>query len=133
MKISDVPRPSAPSRRTSVATGNGAFKVTADPPESAVRAAESTPLKASGAILALQEVEDELPARKRAVERAHDMLDELEALRGAMLGVGVSEDALDRLSALVGQGTTDVDDPRLQDLLQDVELRAAVELAKRRS
>lgn len=62
------------------------------------------------------------------------MLDELERLRLAMVEGWVPETALRRLAVLADDraGERDGDAP-LDGILQDVEVRAAVEVAKRRA
>ena len=62
--------------------------------------------------------------------RAEDMLDILEDVRkGILLGV-VSMANLKNLAGLARDQQNKTDDPRLNDILADIELRAEVELAK---
>jgi hypothetical protein len=83
------------------------------------------------ALLMLQEPEDSIARRRRAVRRAEGLLDRLDALRLAALGEGEPEDALQRLAQAVRERRADVDDAGLGEALDAVETRAAVELAKR--
>ena len=93
--------------------------------------APGAPLTALGALLAAQEVpEVGGGGRRRAARRGHDLLDRLDELRLALLEGGVPEPTLRRLVALLEERAGPVDDPRLGAVLHEIEVRAAVELAK---
>lgn len=78
---------------------------------------------------AVAEVNDR-EARRRQVRRADDILDKLEELRhGLLLGV-VPEAVLTQLTAMVQNRREHCPDPRLAALLDEIELRAEVEIAK---
>ena len=82
------------------------------------------------AILALQSVDDALSGRKRrAIRRGHDILDQLERLKIDLLGGRIESDRLVKLVALLGR-RPESDDPILDGLTREIELRARVELAK---
>lgn len=85
------------------------------------------------ALLAIQGVDaagDALSRKKRAVRRGHSMLDTLEELKLDLLAGAVSRDKLERLLQLVeDQGAGDIGE-ELSGLLDEIELRARVELAK---
>ena len=83
-----------------------------------------------GALLALQGEDDIAERRKRATRRSTNLLDQLEGIRLAILGEGVSREQVARLSQSLREHRDVVDDPALNALLDDVELRAEVELAK---
>ncbi len=82
------------------------------------------------ALLALQGVEDPLSRRKRAMGRASRILDMLDDLKVAMLEGAASPATLDNLAKTVREERDATDDPRLEDVLNEIETRAAVELAK---
>lgn len=82
------------------------------------------------ALLALQDVGGPLERRRRAVGRAGRILDVLEDVRVAMLGDGASEADLERLSRAVRDQRDATDEPALEGVLNEIETRAAVELAK---
>lgn len=82
------------------------------------------------ALLALQEVANEPNRRTQARKRGEELLDRLEELRMALLDGRLSLDMLERLGDLVTLHRGKVDDPRLDQVLDEIELRAAVELAK---
>ena len=82
------------------------------------------------ALLALQGVEDPMSRRKRAMGRASRILDMLDDLKMAMLEGQASPQTLDNLARAVREQREATDDPRLEDVLNQIETRAAVELAK---
>ena len=82
------------------------------------------------ALLALQDVGSPLERRRRAVGRAGRILDVLENVKVALLGGGLSGQDLQRLRSAVRDERAQTDDPRLEAVLDEVELRAAVEIAK---
>jgi hypothetical protein len=84
-----------------------------------------------GALLALQEAGGPLERRRRAVGRAGRMLDMLDEVKLAILDGDISGAALERLQHAVGEARSNTDDPRLEAVLDEIETRAAVELAKR--
>ena len=82
------------------------------------------------ALLALQEAGAQPHGDSQAKRRAEDMLDALEALRRSILTGEIPVDDLERLSGLARAGRAKVDDPRLEEVLDAIDLRAKVELAK---
>lgn len=104
--------------------------------DAAERGAESvggpTAAYGVGAVFGAQEVEDSTnkPANKRAMQRADDMLDKLDALRQGLLTGSMSRGDLMELAKLVRARQEVGADPELRAILGDIELRAAVELAK---
>ena len=82
------------------------------------------------ALLALQGVDDPLSKRKRAVGRAGRILDLLDELKLALIDGGASPAMLDRLVGAVREERAVTDDARLDAVLDQIETRAAVELAK---
>jgi hypothetical protein len=82
------------------------------------------------AILALQTVGDFTESRKKAVKRGTAMLDLLEGIKADLLIGDVSPE---RLNAMMSELATSREsiEPGLDHLLDDIELRVRVELAKR--
>ncbi|GIU67481.1 flagellar assembly protein FliX [Candidatus Phycosocius spiralis] len=83
-----------------------------------------------GSLLALQEQDEVSERRRRATKRTYSLLDQLEALRVAILGDGVKRAQVTLLAATLREQRETIDDPALEAILADVELRAEVELAK---
>lgn len=82
------------------------------------------------ALLALQEVSGEPNRRAEARQHGEDLLDQLDELRLALLDGRLPRAVIERLAAIVGAQRVKVDDPHLVQVLDEIELRAAVELAK---
>lgn len=83
-----------------------------------------------GALLALQAIGDPLERRRRAVGRAGVILDALDEMKLAMLDGGMSKDALAKLVGAVREQRDHTEDQALEGVLNEIETRAAVELAK---
>lgn len=83
-------------------------------------------------VLAVQETPD--AAKGRAKQRARDrglkMLDFLEEIRIGLLMGAIPKDRLEQLAQMVRAKREQIDDPKLTSILDEIELRAAVELAK---
>jgi hypothetical protein len=110
-------------------SGQG-FSIDGEAP--AGRAAATAPIASAtsiDALLALQAVEDPLFARKKAIRRGHALLDTLDEMKADLLVGRVSEGRLNQLMALVGQAR-EQSLSGLDSLLDDIELRVRVELAK---
>ena len=85
------------------------------------------------ALIGLQEVDTATDGSRKAVVRAEAMLDVLDDIKLSLLAGGVSKHKLDQLLKLVEQrrdSSTTFQDPRLAHVLDEIELRARVELAK---
>lgn len=83
-----------------------------------------------GSLLALQEVPDALERRRQAVLRSTDILDELQQLRLGLLTSSVPRQRLQRLIELMRDRPGGYANPQLDSVIADIEVRAAVELAK---
>lgn len=104
-------------------------------------AATASPARASAmgavstldALLTLQETAGPLERRRRAVRRASDILDALDDLKLNLLDETATDvhAVMGRLQRSVREARNHTDDPGLDDVLEQVEVRAAVELAKR--
>jgi hypothetical protein len=82
------------------------------------------------ALLALQDVGGPLERKRRSVRRAGQILDVLEGLKVALLGGDLDAGDLDRLRRAIQEERQATDDPKLEGVLDEIETRAAVELAK---
>lgn len=81
------------------------------------------------ALLALQSVDDPLLAKKKSVKRGHQLLDGLERLKTDLLVGRVSEARLTNMLKML-KNAPDAKDPELKAVIDDIELRVQVELAK---
>ena len=82
------------------------------------------------ALLALQDVGGPLEGRRRAVRRASHILDVLDEVKLALLDGDLSLAQLDRLRRAVSEQRGLTSDATLDGVLDEIELRAAVEIAK---
>lgn len=82
------------------------------------------------ALIALQEVGGPLERRRRATGRASRILEALEDLKLELLAGGLTPTAVEALTRAVRDQRALTDDPRLEGVLDEIETRAAVELAK---
>ncbi len=94
--------------------------------------ASAGPVGSLAALLALQETSTPPERRRKAVRRAGRILDALDDLRLAALDPEEPDGAaLQRLQGAVGELRSQTEDPGLEDVLEEIEVRAAVEMAKR--
>lgn len=102
----------------------------ADAPRGAHSVAGVAPVDA---LISLQEVETATDGKSKAVVRAEAMLDILDDLKLSLLIGDIPKHKLQQLLKLVDQrrdSQTQFQDPRLAQVLDEIELRARVELAK---
>lgn len=88
------------------------------------------PVSSISALIGIQEVDDATQRAAKGKKRGMQLLDQLEELRLALLSGMLSREQLLRLSALVKSERERVNDPKLSEILEDIDLRARVELAK---
>jgi hypothetical protein len=125
---------SVAGRNTGRGPANGpAFLIDTTTTTQAERTAASGAAAATtsiGALLAMQAVEDPTAGKKRQVRRGRSLLDTLDALKADLVMGHIGEGHLNQLMALIAQAR-ERSEPGLDALLDDIELRARVELAKR--
>ena len=95
------------------------------------RVADAAPLSSLDALIALQAYPSGGERRKRAVRRASRILDHLDAMKLALLEGTPDAASLTALAEAVREARDETSDPRLEEVLNEIETRAAVELAKR--
>ncbi len=88
------------------------------------------PVAGVGALLSIQEVDDQGAGRKGVLNRAEEMLDLLDEIRHGLLKGMLPAQKLRRLLALSKVRREGFIEPKLDGILSDIELRAKVELAK---
>ena len=96
-------------------------------------AQESGSISGAEAILTAQNVGDfvdDAPRRKRLTEFADDILDRLDELRSGILLGEFPKDQLAELAQRLRQKRLQSADPELNEIIQEIELRAEVEVAK---
>lgn len=118
--------PATQARRT----GGAAFTL---PGKQSAAAAQTRAVSVAGpldTLLAVQAYEEPQERKKRQAKRGHDLLDGLDRLKAALLYGRVNLSELEQIRANLSVRRELTDDPRLDDVLAHIELRAAVELAK---
>jgi hypothetical protein len=125
--------PTAPGRRSerSGATSSGQFARALESGANEAEALHSAaPASSLDALIAIQEVNPDGRRPRRAVLRGKALLDSLDTIRDALLSGTLSAERLAVLRDLVAVDRESVEDPRLAELLDEIDLRAQVELAK---
>src|SRR5262249_23681685 len=112
-------------------TGQGTFTVQEnDTPKTASGTTSLRSISSVDALIALQGVEDPTERRKRAVVRGRNALDTLDALKISVLDGTIDQSMLGRLK-VAAEGLNDgTGDAGLDNVMAEIDLRVAVELAK---
>ncbi|WP_308910049.1 flagellar assembly protein FliX [Pseudokordiimonas caeni] len=90
----------------------------------------ASPIASLDVLLSVQEVPDATVGRSKGLKRADEMLDMLEEVRRGLLLGAIPEGNLRTLADLARNQRGRIADPKLAEILGDIELRAEVELAK---
>lgn len=103
--------------------------------DEATSASASTPASdiqsvSMDALLSLQEMPDNEIERRKAMQEGSNIIETLDKLRLELLTGNISGNLLNRLNDIAKIKHQVTNDPRLESIIQDIELRAAVELAK---
>lgn len=83
-----------------------------------------------GALLGLQEVPTSTDGRSKGLARGNDMLNILEQIRRGLLLGAIPVSRLKTLATIASEQRQATADPKLDEILTEIELRAKVELAK---
>jgi hypothetical protein len=116
--------------RSAAAPGFSVSVSTAGEAAPMARTAAATGVTSLDALLALQETEGPVERKRRAVKRAGRLLDVLDEVKLALLGGDASTQSLQRLAQAVREQRAETEDTHLEGVLDEIETRAAVELAK---
>ncbi len=139
MKVSETggPQKTQESRRKgrsreASGTGFGDYLKAAQADSETAGVASAGPVGAMESLLAAQEVDATDPDERRRQLREHgeQVLERLDEIRHGLLSGELSESRLYDLARLVREKRGATDDPRLAEILDEIELRAQVELAK---
>lgn len=125
-------RSSQPVKRTAKTSGasGASFAKHLDETDEATATHGVSGTGAVSGILGVQEVDDALAHASKGKLRAQDILDRLEDLRIELLTGAISKEKLLQLARVVNNHRSKLNDPRLAEILDEIDLRAQVELAK---
>ena len=98
--------------------------------DKSARVSGSGPVAAVDALFSVQEVGDATKGRSRGTVRAQVMIDGLDDIRQGLLIGSIPLSKLTALVKVVREERDQAEDPKLSAILDEIELRAAVELAK---
>lgn len=136
MKIAGNSRIRTPAARKASAKGGSGQAFSVPGAASAAATETSAPVTTTStvasvdALLAVQEVPNEREGKKRAIKRGNDMLDILDEIRLGLLTGSVPRSRLEQLVHMVDERKDTFIDPQISQVLDEIELRARVELAK---
>ena len=95
---------------------------------------EAGTVRGAESILALQASGDATEERRRkrrqAVQYGYDLLDRLDEIRVVLLAGSIPKDRLAELARQMRAQRRRIDDPHLNEIIDEIELRAEVEIAK---
>jgi len=112
-------------------TAGGTFTVSEEEaPRNTGAATSLRSVSSLDALMALQGVEDPTERKKRAVAKGRNALDLLDSLKVALLDGSVDSSTLARLKVAAEGLTEGSGDGGLDTVLDEIDLRVAVELAK---
>jgi hypothetical protein len=133
MKVTGTTGPSAPTGGKAARAASG-FSLgqagAAAAPTAPSAAAATSAVSDVSALMALQGVEGPLEKRRRAVKRGAGLLDRLDEIKLALLSGDGDSVALEQLARTLREDRPDDGDADLKALLDQIDLRASVELAK---
>jgi hypothetical protein len=127
--------------QTGAASVNGARRATSpggfslegtESPKSAASTGAALGIQSVDALLALQGVEDPTERRKRSVKRGNSALELLDALKVEILEGRVGLETLRRLEVVLQGMSERSGEPGLDEVIDQIGVRVAVEIAKRR-
>jgi hypothetical protein len=133
MRVNEPNGTAVATASTAIRRANGAGGFTPSESNGPQTAGATISLRTIGgidALIALQGIEDPTERRRRAVKHGRRALDALEELKLALLSGSLESSALLGLKAVAADLREGSGDDKLDQVLNEIELRVAVELAK---
>ena len=122
---------SAKPKTGDAAASRGAFNISEGAKANASQGAQAVrSLTSVDALISIQEVPDATARRAKAIARAEHMLDLLEEIKIAILSGAMPRARVTKLTRIVEDARGEVASEELSGVLDEIELRARVELAK---
>ncbi|MDB2415302.1 hypothetical protein N9W34_05970 [Rickettsiales bacterium] len=116
--------------KSSAGKSNFSSKVGGSDKAGSAPATSEVEIVAVQSLLFAQEIGDDQSAPQEAVERGHNILAYLDKIRLGLLEGTIPKDVLLGLEERIKNWRKNFKDPELNEILNEIELRAAVELAK---
>lgn len=88
------------------------------------------PVFSVSSLLAVHEVGQHAESKKKGMQHGHDLLDQLERIRLSLLMGSVSVNQLRQIRGRICEIQPESLDPELKNVLDDIEMRVQIELAK---
>ncbi|HVV42756.1 MAG TPA: flagellar assembly protein FliX [Nitrobacter sp.] len=130
MRIESAARLASPAGSKTARSGASGFTVSTDTAAAATQAEAAPAAPSLDAVLLLQEALPPAERRRRAVRRGGSLLALLDELRLSLLSGEAPVALPGRIGALLGERREPSGDRSLDEVLDAVELRAEVEVAK---
>lgn len=114
------------------ASGKAGFSkaLSTDETSAAAPPSGTSPLTSVSSLLSLQEMPTSSEGRSKGLAMAEDLLSHLEIIRHGLLAGQIPQSRLNEVVAIVTRERSLSKDPALDGILDDIELRVKVELAK---
>lgn len=117
-------------KKTNKSLGSNFSGLIDDLDNESTAASGSSSVSATNPLIFLQEVGDEEKERREAVEQGFDALKYLENIRNGLLSGALSRDTIIGLESLLDKFKKNFSNTNLQQVIEEIEVRAKVELAK---
>lgn len=128
---STSPTPTVARRAAQAPSGDSRFAEALSGETTTTASSASQTVATVDNLFLLQEVAEDLTGRRRrTVQRGNSLLDRLDDIRIGLLTGSLPRSRLESLRQLAREEVAQSDDPKLAAILDEIELRVAVELAK---
>ncbi|HEY8964147.1 MAG TPA: flagellar assembly protein FliX [Alphaproteobacteria bacterium] len=129
-RSTDSVKKSEKTKKSSSTGGVFSSFLTDETEETGAAAPMSSPMGIGSILAAQYEDPAEKQARQRMQERAYKVLDSLDVIQRGLVTGGISENDMKAVQTSVSANREKINDPRLLAIMDEVDLRAQVELAK---
>lgn len=116
--------------RRGAAAASSRFAVDSGTTSSAATLSGPQPLASVSSVLAVQGANDPTDGRSRGLNRGRSLIERLDEIRIGLLTEGIPRNSLRALAVELRRSRSACADPKLAEVLDEIELRAMVELAK---
>jgi hypothetical protein len=118
-------------KKKSAKTSAGGFSELISDTQIEESGAANTPaVSSTSSLFFLQEVGDEAKQKKEAVAQGFDAIKYLDDIRAGLLMGTLSKDTIAGLETILERFRKNFSDPKLSEIIDEIELRAKVEIAK---